>query len=195
MAEFLINGEFYSVTLDTDNDRISLVGETYGTIGQMQDSIPVIPQTERLLAYWEKYHLEPATLDIVDTITDILNRLDGENINPPTSTEPMTIDHDSVIDTEYVMRAYDHNRATGHIDQAIEDLVDNYATDDWRYGTPLVADNHWDDYAHNEIEVLSLITAHGAFNDAIDWDKAYDILRSDWEEITFDNETYWIRSN
>ena len=195
MAEFLINGEFYSVTLDTDNDRISLVGKTYGSIGQMQDSIPVIPQTERLLAYWEKYHLEPATDDIVDTITDILNQLDGENINPPPSTEPMTIDHDDVINTEYVMRAYDHNRATGRIDQAVKELVDNYATDGWRWGTSLVADDHWEDYARNVIEGADLIAAHGAFNDAIDWDKAYAILRRDWEEITFDNETYWTRSN
>lgn len=194
MTTFLINGEFYSVELSIRNGYISLSGETYGASGQILDRIPVVPQTERLLACWRRYHLKPTTPDIIDTITDILNRLDGANINPPASTEPMILDHDSVIDTEDVMRAYDHNRATGHIDQAVKELVDNYATDNWRSGTLLVDYYHWDDYAHDTIEENDLITAHSPFDAAIDWDKAYAILRKDWKEITFDNEKYWTRS-
>lgn len=71
---------------------------------------------------------------------------------------------------------------------------ENYCNGDWQFGSLLVRDSYFEDFAIQEAEDLGLIQ-----NDAqwpytcIDWEKAAEELQMDYTAIDFDGVTYWIR--
>lgn len=71
---------------------------------------------------------------------------------------------------------------------------ENYA-DDWRYGTTLVHDSHFVDYAQElarELHGSRVIDQEWPYN-CIDWDEAAELLKQDYTEISVGEHSYWVR--
>lgn len=66
---------------------------------------------------------------------------------------------------------------------------------DWRHGTTLVRDSHWEEYTRETAEELygkELRDSHWPFN-CIDWERAARELQMDYTSGEFDGVTYWAR--
>lgn len=65
---------------------------------------------------------------------------------------------------------------------------------DWQYGSTLIRDSYFKEYAMELAEDIGAIDPNAAWpNNCIDWDKAAWELKMDYTSIEFDGVTYWIR--
>lgn len=66
--------------------------------------------------------------------------------------------------------------------------------DDWRHGSILIRDSHFEDYARQYAEDIGAIDRNARWpNDCIDWEKAARELQMDYTSVEFDGVTYWVR--
>ena len=69
---------------------------------------------------------------------------------------------------------------------------------DWEYGgygSPLINDNYFQEYAQDLADDLGLIQKEMQWpHTCIDWEAASEALKSDYTEIDFDGVTFWVRS-
>jgi len=66
---------------------------------------------------------------------------------------------------------------------------------DWRHGAGLIADSYFEDYARQLAEDIGAIGRDAQWPcNCIDWEKATSELQHDYTSVTFDGETYWVRS-
>lgn len=66
---------------------------------------------------------------------------------------------------------------------------------DWTYGTTLVLDSYFEDFARQEAEDLGLLKDDAQWPyTCIDWEQAASELQQDYSSIDFDGLTYWVRS-
>lgn len=67
---------------------------------------------------------------------------------------------------------------------------------DWSHGATLIADSYFTKYAEELAEDLhgdKIRNAEWPFS-AIDWERAANDLQSDYTQVDFDGETFWMRS-
>ena len=66
--------------------------------------------------------------------------------------------------------------------------------EDWPYGTTLVPEHDWENYARQLADDIGAITGdEGWPQDYIDWVRAADALKMDYSSIDIDGTTYWGR--
>jgi hypothetical protein len=76
---------------------------------------------------------------------------------------------------------------------ALADEASQYA-DDWKYGSVLVRDSYFTEYAEQLAEDLGMVSRDLSWPlNRIDWDAAADDLKIDYTSVDFDGVTYWIR--
>jgi len=77
--------------------------------------------------------------------------------------------------------------------QALEDEC-NWG--DWKYGTPLIRDDYFEDYAQELAEDCGDYDSRNVRwpYTCIDWKMAADELKMDYTSVEFDGETFWLRS-
>jgi len=76
---------------------------------------------------------------------------------------------------------------------ALQGKAEGYS--DWRHGTTLVRDSHFENYARELAEELhgdKMRSAEWPF-DCIDWEKAATELQQDYTSVDFDGVDYWVR--
>jgi hypothetical protein len=74
-------------------------------------------------------------------------------------------------------------------------LQDECNWGDWSYGTTLIRDSYFQDYAQEFAEDIGAInSAAGWPNNCIDWEQATRELQMDYTSVEFDGVTYWLRS-
>jgi hypothetical protein len=76
---------------------------------------------------------------------------------------------------------------------ALQDEAQGYS-EDWRYGSQLIRDTYFTDYAKELAEDLGYTNREQSwpFNH-IDWDAAAEELKQDYTEVDYDGVSYWVR--
>jgi hypothetical protein len=64
---------------------------------------------------------------------------------------------------------------------------------DWVYGSTLIRDSYFKDYAQELAEDIGSIDREGWPYTCIDWEQAADELKQDYTQVDFDGVSYWIR--
>jgi hypothetical protein len=66
---------------------------------------------------------------------------------------------------------------------------------DWDYGSTLIRDSYFGDYAMELADDIGAIDANATWPvNCIDWDQAARELQMDYTSAEFDGVTYWLRS-
>jgi hypothetical protein len=68
---------------------------------------------------------------------------------------------------------------------------------EWKYGTPLIRDSYFEEYARELAEDVGGIPREMRYSwpfTCIDWEKAAEELQNDYTYVNFGDETYWIRN-
>ncbi|MFA6712151.1 MAG: hypothetical protein WCS33_05540 [Candidatus Caldatribacteriota bacterium] len=126
--------------------------------------------------------------DIVDRVTEL--ELDEETLKD-------AIEEAEEEDKEAAQEEYDDFLAEyGDELKALQELAEEVeGFPDWNYGTPLIRDSYFTDYARDLAEDIGAISRTSEWpNDCIDWEEAADRLKSDYADIDFDGVIYWIRA-
>lgn len=176
-------------------------------------------------SYGSAWLYEPLPDDLLSELDGILTRLDGARIGEAPDLDEAPEVGGDVIDSRDVIKRLEIYRAAveamgvnpddvvnGDWPECAEDDSDEAATveefvalheleqqakdcSDWDFGSTLVADSHFEDFARNEAEELGLIKedAEWPYNH-IDWDAAATSLKSDYTSVTFKGDTYLVRS-
>lgn len=91
----------------------------------------------------------------------------------------------------------DEAEELNHLSAFLEELKDGGGDHQWRgrwYPVTLVRDSYFRDFAQDEAEQLGLVTDDSRWPyTSIDWEKAADELRVDYDRAEFDGVTYWYR--
>lgn len=75
----------------------------------------------------------------------------------------------------------------------LESQAEGYASD-WRHGTQLIRDSHFEDYAQELAEEIGAIDRNASWpNNCIDWERAASELQQDYTSVDFGGVTYWVR--
>jgi hypothetical protein len=75
----------------------------------------------------------------------------------------------------------------------LADEAEGYAPD-WRYGSALIRDSYFIDYAQELAEDIGAIDKNASWpNTCINWDQAARELQMDYTSVEFDGVEYWIR--
>lgn len=65
---------------------------------------------------------------------------------------------------------------------------------DWKYGSTLIRDSYFEDYAQELAEDIGAINRESSWpNNCIDWEQAAQELQMDYTAVDFDGVTYWVR--
>lgn len=66
---------------------------------------------------------------------------------------------------------------------------------DWRYGTTLIRDSYFEDYAREFADDIGAVNSEAKWpNSCIDWEAAADELKQDYTSVSFRGVDYWVRS-
>ena len=117
--------------------------------------------------------------DIIDS-RDIITRIEYlENLKEDAESEGNTLED------------YEQEELTNL--KELAEQGENNASD-WIYGSTLVRDSYFEEFAEEEANELGLINNDSSwpFNH-IDWEAAAEELQQDYTEIDFDGVTYWVR--
>ncbi|KKM86350.1 hypothetical protein LCGC14_1279740 [marine sediment metagenome] len=77
--------------------------------------------------------------------------------------------------------------------KAVTDEAEGYSGD-WKYGSQLIRDSYFEDYAQELAEDIGAIPQDlGWPCTCIDWGRAVDELKVDYTCVDFDGVEYWIR--
>jgi len=79
--------------------------------------------------------------------------------------------------------------------EILKDLASQCNYGDWDFGTTLIRDSYFEQYAQELAEDIGAIdrNANWPLNN-IDWDTAADELKIDYTCVNFDGEDYWLRA-
>jgi len=116
-------------------------------------------------------------------------------------TEPIS-QYDDIVDSRDVIARIaeleSDEARDGEDERELNDLrelaraVADYASD-WEYGTTLIRDSYFVEYAQELAEDLGVIDSHATWpNDCIDWDKAARELKCDYSVVSWGGIDYWI---
>ncbi len=97
--------------------------------------------------------------------------------------ETLDIPHHPFSDTieEYKMLTEVADEASGY-------------SPDWQYGSTLIRDSYFEDYAQETAEDCGMIQDNASWPyTCIDWEKAARELQMDYTSVEFDGVTYWVR--
>lgn len=183
------------------------------------------PEIVILCDLWAAHHLKKSTKKAEKAINTALDALDGKRFGhavevydaPDVSENDDTIDSrdvikrieiyaDALTDAGVNIDALDSFDPEDHPSgdelarlveeyKALKDLEDQADSGDWKYGTTLVNESYFTDFAKEEAESLGLIK-----NDTewparhIDWEAAADDLKSDYSTVTFGDTTFYLRN-
>jgi hypothetical protein len=76
---------------------------------------------------------------------------------------------------------------------ALQDEAQGYS-EDWKYGSQLIRDSYFTDYAKELAEDLGYTNREQSWPFThIDWDAAADELKQDYTEVDYDGVSYWVR--
>jgi hypothetical protein len=76
---------------------------------------------------------------------------------------------------------------------SLQEDAEGYS-EDWRYGSTLIRDSYFTDYAQELAEDIGAIKSDATWpNNCIDWDQAARELQMDYTSVEFDGVTYWVR--
>ena len=76
---------------------------------------------------------------------------------------------------------------------AFKEEVDSY-TSEWQYGATIIHEDYFRDYAEQLADDIGAISKNQSWPlNHIDWDAAADELKTDYSEVTFDGNSYWVR--
>lgn len=76
---------------------------------------------------------------------------------------------------------------------ALRDEAEGYSAD-WKYGSTLIRDSYFEDYAQQLAEDIGAIDASAKWPmSCIDWKQAARELQMDYTSVEFDGVTYWVR--
>lgn len=88
-----------------------------------------------------------------------------------------------------------HNDDREELHALLDLAEEGESLSDWEYGETLIHDNYFDEYAEQLAEDIGLIDPEAGWPlNCIDWERAADLLRQDYTEISFGGEIYWGRS-
>jgi hypothetical protein len=66
---------------------------------------------------------------------------------------------------------------------------------DWTYGETLISDDYFEEYAEQLAEDIGAISSDAQWPLMyIDWERASNALKSDYREVDFDGQSYWIKA-
>ena len=76
----------------------------------------------------------------------------------------------------------------------LEDQAEPYCSN-WPYGEILIKDSYFSEYAEELARDIGSISHDDSWPlNHIDWEEAVEELKSDYTQVDFDGEDYWIRS-
>ena len=76
----------------------------------------------------------------------------------------------------------------------VSELCDAQPTEDWIYGSTLVREDHWEDYAREYAEDIGALDDNARWPaDCIDWEKAASELAMDYTTIEFGGHDWYAR--
>ena len=65
-------------------------------------------------------------------------------------------------------------------------------SEDWEYGATLIHENYFTQYAEDLANDIGEVSDAWPFS-CIDWDEAAELLKQDYTEVQFGEETYYVR--
>lgn len=122
--------------------------------------------------------------DVIARIEELTSERDGFVIGAPDGTE-----------TPAPEQWAEENPDESDELAALEKLADEASpySDDWEYGSPLIRDSYFRDYAEELAEDIGAVNKDATWpNNFIDWESATDALKQDYTSVEFDGVTYWI---
>lgn len=111
-----------------------------------------------------------------------------------------------VIDSRDIIERIGELREQLHTDVALseeerdelkklEALQEECNWGDWQYGTSLIADSYFQEYAEALAEDIGAVQKDASWpNNHIDWEAAADSLKQDYTSVQYGETEYWVRS-
>ena len=134
--------------------------------------------------------------DVIARIAELEGERDSHEIDVEILDEPDTIGNvESDTDRSKAEWAVENEDDANEL-KALTELAeeaDGYASD-WSFGTTLIRDSYFEEYARELAADLGAITGDEHWPaTCIDWERAARELQMDYSSVEFDGETYWVQ--
>ena len=107
------------------------------------------------------------------------------------------IDSREIIERIDELKALQKKQALDAWDESELETLQNLDSEDiaeWHDGATLIRDSYFTEYARELAQDIGVILRDGGWPvNCIDWDKAADELKTDYQLVDFDGIDYWVR--